>query len=148
ADARTHDASRPVPYVAHNGAKANAPCADCDIVAFNRYGGWYDQPGDIQAGTRLLHHRRNPYRNPLGKPVLLAEFGADAIPGVHAVPATMFTEEFQADIIEAQMQAAESHPWVIGTHVWAFSDFKTARASPARPAIKRASSPASACPRW
>lgn len=126
-DARRQDSSRPITYVAHNGAATNAPCSDCDIVAFNRYGGWYDHPGDIKTGTRLLTEELNSYRNAYNKPILLAEFGADAIPGQHAVPATMFTEEFQADIIEAQIEAAESHPWVIGTHVWAFADFKTAQ---------------------
>lgn len=125
--ARERDDSRPITYVAHNGAHTNAPCADCDVVAFNRYGGWYDSPGDIEAGNRLLEQELNSYRNAFGKPLLLAEFGADAIPGEHSVPATMFTEEFQADIIGAQMTLAESHPAVIGTHVWAFSDFKTAQ---------------------
>ena len=124
-DARSQDDSRPITYVAHHGAGANAPCADCDIVSFNRYGGWYDHPGDIETGTRLLREEFESYRIAFGKPILLAEFGADAIPGQHAVPATMFTEEFQADIIEAQIAAAESYPWVMGTHVWAFADFKT-----------------------
>ena len=125
--ARSHDHSRPITYVAHNGAHSNAPCEDCDVVAFNRYGGWYDHPGDLEAGNRLLEKELNSYRDAFGKPLLLAEFGADAIPGEHSVTPTMFTEEFQTDIIEAQMKLAESHPSVIGTHIWAFSDFKTAQ---------------------
>lgn len=125
AEARAADQSRPVTYVAHNDTSVNAPCHDCDVVSVNRYGGWYDFPGDIPTGTKYLEEVLSKYRKTFGKPVLLSEFGADAIPGQHALPATMFTEEFQADIIEAQILAAEAHEGVIGTHVWAFSDFKT-----------------------
>ncbi|MDQ8201202.1 glycoside hydrolase family 2 TIM barrel-domain containing protein [Pelagicoccus enzymogenes] len=125
AEARSQDSSRPVTYVAHNGIEINAACHDCDIVSVNRYGGWYDYPGDIETGTQYLGKVLDKFHSTFGKPILLAEFGADAIPGEHSLPAIMFTEEYQADIIEAQIAAAESREWVIGTHVWAFSDFKT-----------------------
>lgn len=125
AEARAQDSSRPVTYVAHNGIEINAACHDCDIVSVNRYGGWYDYPGDIEKGTEYLGKVLDNFHHTFGKPILLAEFGADAIPGEHSLPSIMFTEEFQADIIEAQIKAAESRDWVIGTHVWAFSDFKT-----------------------
>lgn len=124
-EARSQDSSRPVTYVAHNGIEINAACHDCDIVSVNRYGGWYDYPGDIETGTAYLGKVLDNFHSTFGKPILLAEFGADAIPGEHSLPSIMFTEEFQADIIEAQILAAESRDWVIGTHVWAFSDFKT-----------------------
>ena len=35
-----------------------------------------------------------------GKPVILTEFGADAVPGCHAEP-EMFSEEYQAEFIES-----------------------------------------------
>ena len=123
--ARSLDASRPITYVAHMETVHNAPAAKCDIVCVNKYHGWYEQPGDIVAGTRRLGETLDQFRAAFGKPVLFSEFGADALPGLHALPATMFSEEFQAEIIEAQYREASRRPWIVGTHVWTFADFKT-----------------------
>ncbi len=125
AHARSLDQSRPVTYVAHMDPKRNAPSHDCDVVCVNKYFGWYELPGDIAGGTRSLGRTLDDFRAAFGKPVLFAEFGADAIPGLHSLPAVMFSEEFQAEIIEAQYREARQRPWIIGTHVWAFADFKT-----------------------
>jgi beta-glucuronidase len=43
--------------------------------------------------------------------VLIAEFGADAMAGVHLQPEDMFSEEFQADIIAAQYKEARRRHW-------------------------------------
>lgn len=123
--ARTLDPSRPVTYVAHMDPARNAPLAHCDVVCVNKYCGWYELPGDIVGGTRVLGGVLDDFRKAFGKPVLIAEFGADAVAGMHSLPAVMFSEEFQAEIIEAQYREARRRPWVIGTHVWAFADFKT-----------------------
>lgn len=125
AHARQIDGSRLVTYAAHMEPAHNAPCADCDIVCVNKYYGWYELPGDIAAGTARLGEMLDEFRAAFGKPVLFSEFGADAVPGLHALPTVMFSEEFQAEIIVAQIREARRRPWVVGTHVWAFSDFKT-----------------------
>ena len=123
--ARALDRSRPITYVAHMDPQRNAPSHECDVVCVNKYFGWYELPGDIAAGTSSLGRALDEFRAAFGKPVLLAEFGADAIPGLHSLPAVMFSEEFQAEIIEAQYREARRRPWIMGTHVWAFADFKT-----------------------
>ena len=58
----------------------------------------------------------------------MTEFGADAIPGCHAEPPEMFSEEYQAMFIERYLDVLERRPWVVGTHVWNLCDFKTAQA--------------------
>jgi len=50
-----------------------------------------------------------------------------AIAGMHRMPAELFTEEFQSEIIERQYAVLRTKPWCIGAHVWAFADFKTAQ---------------------
>ena len=61
------------------------------------------------------------------KPVILTEFGADAVDGMHADPPQMFSEEYQANTIRLQYREVRNLPYVIGTHVWAFADFRTAQ---------------------
>ena len=61
------------------------------------------------------------------KGVILTEFGADAVAGMHTNPPQMFSEEFQSEMIRMQYEAFSKLPYAAGTHVWAFADFKTAQ---------------------
>lgn len=126
-EARALDPTRPITYVAHREPADNRPLDCYDVVCVNKYYGWYEQPGDITGSLAEFGACLDRFRAAFKKPVLLAEFGADAIAGMHLQPAEMFSEEFQADIIEAQFREARRRPWVIGTHVWTFADFKTAQ---------------------
>lgn len=126
-DARALDPSRPITYVAHPDPENNAPLRHYDLVCLNKYYGWYEKPGQIKASLDDFGDCLDRFRAAFQKPVLLAEFGADAIAGLHLQPPEMFSEEFQADIIAAQYTEARRRPWLVGTHVWAFSDFKTAQ---------------------
>lgn len=60
-----------------------------------------------------------------GKPLILTEFGVDTIPGCHALPPEMFSEEFQAEMLARYLQVLRSKAYVIGEHVWNMCDFKT-----------------------
>jgi beta-glucuronidase len=62
-----------------------------------------------------------------GKPILVSEFGADTIAGMHAQPPEMFSEEYQAEVLKAHIDFADAHPFMAGLHVWNFADFKTAQ---------------------
>jgi beta-glucuronidase len=127
ADARGLDSTRPITYAAHREPENNRPMASFDVVCVNKYFGWYEKPGDIQGSLRDFGACLDRFRAAFGKPVMLAEFGADALSGLHLEPAEMFSEEYQAEIITAQYNEARSRPWVIGAHVWTFADFKTAQ---------------------
>ncbi len=126
-EARALDPTRPITYVAHREPADNAPLEHYDVVCLNKYYGWYEQPGDIAGSLTAFGDCLDRFRTAFKKPVLLAEFGADAVAGMHLQPAEMFSEEYQADIVAAQYREARRRPWVIGTHVWAFADFKTAQ---------------------
>ena len=61
------------------------------------------------------------------KPVILSEFGADTIPGVHAQPPEMFSEEYQVEFLMKYIEVLRSKPYVVGEHIWNMCDFKTSQ---------------------
>lgn len=123
ADARERDTTRPVMVVGAQGHPDEYIDVG-DILGINRYYGWYTQGGRIAEGRAVLAAELDALAQ-FGKPVLLTEFGTDTLPGCHAVDAEMWTEEYQAEFIEAYLDEIACHPHVIGAHVWNFADFKT-----------------------
>ena len=41
-----------------------------------------------------------------GKPIIITEFGADTVAGLHSQPAVMWSEEYQADFIRGYLDVA------------------------------------------
>ncbi len=64
-----------------------------------------------------------------GKPMIVTEFGADTIPGVHSTPSEMWTEEYQVEFLRGFLDVAAQRPFMVGMQVWAFADFKTGQAT-------------------
>lgn len=124
--ARSLDATRPVSYATD---LPDAPGLEAaDIVFLNSYPGWYRYPGRLDMAESVLGDTLDRVHRRYGKPVILTEFGADAVPGTHADPAAMWTEEYQAELIDRLLRVASRRPYVAGAHVWAFADFATAQA--------------------
>ncbi|MBI1296005.1 beta-glucuronidase [bacterium] len=96
-----------------------------DVVCINRYYGWYSQSGQLDEGLKLISAELDALHAALGKPIMVTEFGADTIPGSHAEPAEMWTEEYQVLMISGYLDAADARPFVAGMHIWNFADFKT-----------------------
>lgn len=99
----------------------------CDVVSLNRYYGWYHHTARLEEGLDALSEELDRYYNLLKKPILISEFGADAIAGMHFDPPELWTEEFQAKMIEETIKLAETKPYLVGTLIWSFADFKTAQ---------------------
>lgn len=125
AKARTLDATRPVSL----DSVQNGPAewvGHGDVICTNSYNGWYVVSGRLDDAERRLDAELVALRARHGdKPILFLEFGADAVAGVHAEPAVMWSEEYQADLIEMYWRVLRRHPYVVGAHPWAFADFKT-----------------------
>jgi beta-glucuronidase len=129
AHARTLDPSRPLTHANVQYAGLDDPAfAECDFLSINRYHGWYSAPAQPDRAVAALDAELDRLAAH-GKPILVTEFGADALPGAHGFTPQLFTEDYQADLIEAYWRALEQHPSVIGGHVWAFADFRTAQHS-------------------
>lgn len=101
-------------------------CADLfDFVSLNRYYGWYDEIGNLSAVEPLYKADLCAYYEKFKKPIIIAEFGADTIEGLHSVYSTAFSEEYQCDYIAECCRVFDELPFVVGEHVWNFADFKT-----------------------
>lgn len=128
AHARSLDATRPMTHanVAYAGLEDPA-FAESDICTINRYHGWYGNPGQLDVAAARLKADLDHLSATFGKPVFVAEFGADAIAGFHATTDQLWTEDYQADFLETYWRVIDAHPGCMGGHVWAFADFRTAQ---------------------
>lgn len=125
--ARSLDSSRPITYVAHLEPENNLGYAAYDVVCINKYYGWYYAPGQMEETLPEFAACLQRFYDAFGKPIIVTEFGADAIDGIHCDPPQMFSEEYQNNTVLMQYQEMRKKPYVIGAHVWAFADFKTAQ---------------------
>jgi beta-glucuronidase len=125
--ARGLDASRPLTVV---GAGFSDPTwwARSDVICLNRYAGWYDRLGRLTPAMADQAAEIDRLHAATGKPIMFTEFGADALPGHHAIDAEPWSEEFQREMIKRFLDLAESRPWIVGLHVWNLADFRTASA--------------------
>jgi beta-glucuronidase len=128
AAARAADATRPLMVANVEYAGREDPAfAHCDLVAVNRYYGWYTMPGQVERAAARLGEELDFLLARYGKPVLLSEFGADAVAGQHAIGDRLFTEEYQAHLLEAMIDEVERRAGCCGALVWNFADFRTAQ---------------------
>ena len=95
----------------------------CVVACINRYWGWYMQGGELDKGLTMLNQELDDLWDVLGKPIIITEFGADTLPGLHGHPAVMWTEEYQAAFIRGYLEIAAKKDFVVGMHVWNFADF-------------------------
>jgi len=126
--ARRKDVFRPITYVAHLYPENNLGMKYYDLMCVTRYVGWYYVQGNIEESLSYVSDYLDRWHNAENQCILVGEFGADAVAGMHSEPALMFSEEYQAEIIKKQYEVIRSKDYVVGAHVWAFADFKTAQA--------------------
>jgi beta-glucuronidase len=124
---RKLDNTRPVTLVSLQGGPMDWQ-AFGDVICTNSYNGWYGISGELEEARKALEQEvaKLRARHP-GKPIMYTEFGADAIAGTHAQPPVMWSEEYQADMLEMYIRTLERNAFIIGTHPWAFADFRTSQ---------------------
>ncbi len=126
--ARSLDKTRPVTLVSFMGAYEKS-FEFLDVVCVNRYMGWYSEQGQLSVALPKLSKDLDLIYKTFHKPVILTEFGADALPGRRSpINPDMFSEDYQKAIIEGYLKIAASKPYMAGTHVWNMCDFKTGQA--------------------
>ncbi len=125
--ARALDPTRPVTFVSHLGS-ADAAIDLSDVICLNRYRGWYTECGQLDEGVRVLSAELDALHEKYPGPMIITEFGADAVTGTHMQPPEMFSEEYQADMIMGYLDLFRQKPYIAGEHVWNLCDFKTAQA--------------------
>jgi beta-glucuronidase len=96
-----------------------------DILCLNRYYGWYEYPGRLDRAVAALSEELDEIHRRYHRPVMMTEFGADTIPGLHSIADQMFTEEFQERLLSSYIAVIRSKEYTVGEHVWNFADFRT-----------------------
>ena len=95
----------------------------CDVVCMNRYWGWYVMGGELGRAMVALEQELDATWEKWRKPIIMTEFGADTMAGMHGHPAVMWTEEYQAEYMRGHLSIAARKDYVAGMQVWNFADF-------------------------
>jgi beta-glucuronidase len=91
-----------------------------DLASFNEYAGWYwgGTPKEITKYYFDIKYQ---------KPVVITEFGGDALAGFHADAETKFSEEYQQALYENQFKMLSSIDGLRGITPWILVDFRSPR---------------------
>jgi beta-glucuronidase len=119
---RQLDPSRLVTWAALHGSP-DLWLKNCDVLCLNRYWGWYTLGGQLDQALVCLEKELDTVWETWHKPIILTEFGADTIAGMHGHPDLMWTEEYQAEYVRGYLQAAARKAYIAGMQVWNFADF-------------------------
>jgi beta-glucuronidase len=127
AEARRLDPTRPIGFA---NVMGSTPELDVltdlfDVVMLNRYYGWYASSGDLASAERALENEISAWVAAYDKPILFTEYGADTYPGLHDVVPSMWSEEYQAELLAMFHRVFDRFDAVVGEHVWNFADFAT-----------------------
>lgn len=129
----------PLYHLAHRCDKQNRPvtvvCCNndytkdltapfMDVICINRYYGWYIFGGDLVSAKQAMDNEMRFWADK-NKPVIITEYGADAVAGIHNINADMFSEEYQIEFFKTINAVIDDYPYIIGEHVWNFADFDT-----------------------
>ena len=91
-----------------------------DLVSFNEYVGWYwgGLPGEMAKYDFSIKYN---------KPVVVTEFGGDALGGFHADENTRWSEEYQESLYKNQLNMLTKIKALRGTIPWILTDFRSPR---------------------
>ena len=96
---------------------------NCDVLCLNRYWGWYVMGGHLDSALSHCEKEVDAIWQEFQKPIVFTEFGAEGIAGLHGLSTKMWSEEYQADLIERHLILAEQKPYICGMQIWNFADF-------------------------
>lgn len=92
---------------------------DLDVIGLNEYIGWYDGlPGKAD---------KMNWKTVYNKPIIISEFGADALQGLHGDSLTRWTEEYQEYLYKQQIKMVQRIPHLSGLSPWILADFRSPR---------------------
>ncbi|HEU4758157.1 MAG TPA: beta-glucuronidase [Agromyces sp.] len=97
-----------------------------DVMSLNRYYGWYVDAGDLETAERKLEAELLGWQEKFGRPIIMTEYGADTMPGVHSLHAQPWSEEYQVAYLEMYHRVFDRVEAFVGEQVWNFADFQTA----------------------
>lgn len=98
-----------------------------DMIALNRYYGWYVSGGyEINQAEMLFRKEMDEWKAlNLNKPFFFSEYGADTLGSEHKLPSVMWSQEYQEEYLNMTNEVFDSYDFVKGEQIWNFADFQT-----------------------
>ncbi|OHW98440.1 beta-glucuronidase [Colletotrichum incanum] len=124
---RRLDPTRPVCYANEYQASVDKCLISdlFDVLCLNRYYGWYLHTGDLEAAEEGLEKELLGWEEKFRKPIIMSEYGADTLAGLHTIGDVPWSEEYQSRVLEMSHRVFDRVDSVVGEHVWNFADFQT-----------------------
>lgn len=124
---RDLDGTRPVCFIAVLFATVDKDMLSdmFDVLCINRYYGWYAHMGDLAAAEEALEAELRGWQAKYTKPLLITEYGADTLAGLHSLHEIPWSEEYQVKFYEMYHRVFDRVAAVAGEQVWNFADFQT-----------------------
>jgi len=80
-------------FVVNSEAKTELAAHDFDLICVNLYPSWYSDCGDLDAIAPALERVLSGFWEKYKKPIIISEFGADAVAGMHSEYPLMWSED-------------------------------------------------------
>ncbi|MBC7845990.1 MAG: beta galactosidase jelly roll domain-containing protein [Flavobacterium sp.] len=90
-----------------------------DVISFNSYLGWYRGTNE---SCKLMQ-----WVIPYNKPVIISEFGGEALQGLHGDKTERWTEEYQEELYIQNTQMFDRIDGLAGVSPWILVDFRSPR---------------------
>lgn len=90
-----------------------------DVLGCNEYVGWYDGLPEKADGLE--------WKSKYQKPLVMSEFGGDALFNHHGDALTRWTEEYQESVYQHQIGMLKRIPFLRGAAPWILMDFRSPR---------------------
>ncbi|KYM76075.1 Beta-glucuronidase [Atta colombica] len=124
------DPTRPVTIALARGVQEDKAGQFLDVISFNRYNAWYSNAGRLDMIVDRVQGEAEAWHRKYNKPVLMSEYGADTMPGLHELPEYVWSEEYQKKLFSKHFEAFDRlrhQGFFIGEFIWNFADFRTAQ---------------------
>jgi len=97
-----------------------------DVIGINEYWGWYDRCYKESKGAPnldKLEKELSKFIKKTPKPILLTEFGADAVPDYRSKDLELWSEDYQAFFLESTFKVIKKFPEICGAFPFLYNDY-------------------------
>ncbi|XP_069689806.1 beta-glucuronidase-like [Periplaneta americana] len=124
------DSSRPITMAMSASYSGDKAGEFMDVIGFNRYNSWYSNGGRTDTIIPNVMSEARDWFTKYNKPIIMTEYGADTMPGLHISPEYIWSEEYQVTVLSKHFEAFDNlmkEGFFIGEMIWNFADFNTAQ---------------------
>jgi beta-glucuronidase len=97
AHAKGLDSTRPITGAINAPPKTDKMSLSLDVLMVNRYYGWYSDTGYPQVIQQQLISDFDQWHEIHKKPIMISEYGADTMSGLHQDPSCLLSEDYNSE---------------------------------------------------